>query len=198
MLDEAVARYSDILDYLGEDMAYTVTLPNSGELTIEEAVRRMGFDPIEIEGPGTVPHSGHSIRLYQVGVGVVTLDGVYPTPERKQVTDQLGGDGFRHWYVAFDINGNASMYADYGGGQGKLEYPEPINLPFTPWTELLGPLRPYAELLARAYDSEEAEATVNFVAACLAVTELESGIRLEPELLHTPYSALPLPSPNFD
>ncbi len=198
MPDEVVAHYTEILDFLGEDMAYTVTLPNAGILTVEEAVRRMGFDPVEIEAPEAVPHSGNSIRLYQVGTSVVTLDGVYPMPERKQITDQLGGDGFRHWYVAFDINGNASMYANYGGAQGMLEYPEPIDLPFTRWTELLGPLHSYADFLTRVYDSEEEEATVDFVAACLAVTELESGVRLDPELLHTPYSALPIPPPNFD
>ncbi|MEV5413471.1 hypothetical protein AB0K60_32145 [Thermopolyspora sp. NPDC052614] len=197
MLDEVVAHYTELLDHLGEDMAYTVTIPDSGILAIDEAVRRMGFGTVELRGPSE-PHSGADLSLYQVGAGIVTLNWSFPLPEHKQVTDRLGGEGFRHWYVAFDINGGTTMYVRYGNTEGNLEHPEPLDLPFTPWTDLLGPLAGYADLLTSAYDSEEGEATVDIVAACLTVVELESGIRLDEELMHGPHSVLPMPTPEFD
>ncbi len=197
MLDEVLAHYDDLLDRLGEDMAYTVTIPDSGIITIDEAVHRMGFDTAELRAPGK-PHSGDRLALHQVGAGIVTLNWSFPLPEHKQVTDRLGGEGFRHWYVAFDINASTTMYVRYGETEGDLEHPEPIDMPFTPWTELLGPLAGYAGLFARTYDSEEAEATVDIIAACLTVVELESGVRLDEELMDGPHLVLPIPAPEFD
>ncbi|MEU6794176.1 hypothetical protein ABZ907_20970 [Nonomuraea wenchangensis] len=110
MLDEVVARYTDMRDQFGEDMAYTVTIPDSGVLTIDDAVRRTGYTVTDLQGPDDLPRPRDSISLHQVGAGIVTLDWVFPVPERRQVTDRLGGDGFRHWYVAFDINGYTSMH----------------------------------------------------------------------------------------
>lgn len=193
MLDEIVARYDDMLDFLGLDtFAYTVTMPDSGILTVEDAVRCLAFDSAALLGPGE-PGSGHVLSLYQVGTGIVTLNWSNPYDDLKQVTDRLAGDGFRHWYLSFDIEGNTVMYARYGEAEGGLEHPEPGWIPFTHWTDHLGPLTPYSELLISAYDSEEAEAQVDVTAACLAVIETESGVRFDEGLLDSPpHSVLPI------
>lgn len=193
MLDEIIARYDEMLDLLGFDtFAYTVTIPDSGVLTIEDAARRIGVNPATLRGRGE-PHSDDTIEIYQVGTGIVTLDWVNPDYERKLATDRLAGTGFRHWYVSFDIEGNTFMYVRYGDAEGKLGHPEPIYIPFTDWTDHLGPLKGYADLFASAYDAEEAEAEVDITAACLAVVEAESGVRLDEELMDMPYWTLPLP-----
>lgn len=185
VLDEIVARFDDMLDRLGLDsFAYTVTIPDSGVLTIEDAMRRLGAVPAAVQSPGE-PHDSDRLSLHQVGNGVVTLDW-YPV-ERQQVTDRLSGDGFRHWYLSFDIEGNTTLYARYGEDEGHLEHPEPAYIPFTHWTDQFGPLSPYSKLLVSGYDSEEAEAQVDIVAACLAVIEVESGVRLDQELMDGPH-----------
>ncbi|GGO05968.1 hypothetical protein GCM10010116_11730 [Microbispora rosea subsp. aerata] len=189
MLDELVARYNDLLADL-DAIAYTVTIPDTGVLTIDDAVRRLGFEPAAVLGPGQ-PCPPDSISLYQVGTGLVTL-GWYA--HYKEVTDRLAGEGFRHWYLSYDIEGNTSLYVRYGEAEGSLEHPEPIDIPFTDWRDLLGPLSPYTELLASGYDSEEEEARVDMTAAALAVIEAESGVRLDKELMDSPHSALLIPS----
>ncbi|MGV9330338.1 hypothetical protein [Streptosporangium sandarakinum] len=191
MFDEIVARYDEMLDRIGDFFAYTVTIPDSGVLTIDDAVRRLGFDPATLQRPGEWQASG-GIFLQQAGAGIVTLDWTNPGFDRRQVTDRLVGEGFRHWYLADDIEGNTTMYIRYGEAEGYLEHPEPIYIPFTHWTDHLGPLGPYADLLVAGYDSEEAEAEVDIISACLAVIEVESGIRLDEELLDSPRSALPI------
>ncbi|WP_055483199.1 hypothetical protein [Sphaerimonospora mesophila] len=193
MLDKIVARYDDMLGLLGLDtFAFTVTVPDSGILTVEDAVRRLGFDPAALLDSGE-PHSGHDLSLYQVGTGIVTLNWTNPYDDLKQVTDRLAGDGFRHWYLSYDIEGNTVIYARYGETEGCLEYPEPGWFPFTPPTDYFGPLRHYSELLLSAYDTEEAEAQVDVNAACLAVIEAESGVRFDEGLLDSPpHSVLPI------
>ncbi|WP_432932779.1 hypothetical protein ACQPZZ_15880 [Microbispora sp. CA-135349] len=189
ILDEIVARYDDILDRLGLDtFAYTVTIPDAGFLAIEDAVRRLGFDSAAVHGPGGSQPSG-GISLYQVGTGLVTLDWTNPSDDRKQVTDRLAGEGFRHWYLSFDIEGNTSLYARYGKAEGYLDHPEPVDIPFTDWRDCLGPLSRYTELLVSGYDNEE-EAQVDITAACLALIEAESGVRLNEELMDSHKSVL--------
>ncbi|MFF0868586.1 hypothetical protein ACFYUV_43000 [Nonomuraea sp. NPDC003560] len=95
--------------------------------------------------------------------------------------------------MSFDIEGNTSMYARYGQVEGYLHHPDPAPPPFTRWADHLGPLSPYIDLLASGYDSEDAEARVDIIAACLAVVELESGVRLDEALMDSPHSALPIP-----
>ncbi|MGP3935096.1 hypothetical protein [Nonomuraea sp. KM88] len=193
MLDEIVTRYADMLEDLGLDtIAYTVTMPRSGVLTIEDAVRRMGLDPAALRGPGQ-PHSLGSLSLHQVGAGIVTLDWINPTEARQEVTDRLAGEGFRHWRVTLDMACNTSMFVRYGPDEGWVEHPEPANLPFAHWTGFLGPLIGYADFFASGYDSEEAEAAVDMLVACLTVVELESGVRLDHGLLDAPSAALSLP-----
>jgi hypothetical protein len=192
MFDEIVARYDDMLDRLGLDtFAYTVTIPNSGVLTVDDAVRRLGDDPAALQSTGGQHVSG-ALSLYQVGTGIAMVDWANPSGDRKQVTDRLAGSGFRHWYLTFDIEGNTTMYVRYGEAEGNLEHPEPISIPFTHWTDHLGPLSTYAELLTAAYHSEEAEAEVDITSACLAIIEMESGVRLDEELLSGPHSLLPI------
>ncbi|PZG20406.1 hypothetical protein [Nonomuraea aridisoli] len=146
--------------------------------------------PGDLRGPGY----GSGLDLYQVAAGVVTLDWDFPRPERKELTDRLGGAGFRHWYVATDLNAATSMYVRYGEAEGDLLHPEPIHVPFTHWSDHLGPLRSYADFLAGVYDTDQADATVGVLAACLAVVELESGVRLDRELqVRRPHAMLPLP-----
>lgn len=188
MFEDIVARYHNMLDYLELDtFAYTVTFPESGVLSVEDAVRRLHLDQAPNE-----PHRRGALHLYQVGSGVVTLDWVN-LGDREQMIQRLAGDGFRHWYVSFDIKGSTSMYVRYGIAEGYLDHPEPASLPFTPWTDLLGPLIPFTKILADGYDSEGAEASVDITAACLAVVELESGVRLDENLMHSAHSALPIP-----
>ncbi|MEU1720388.1 hypothetical protein [Nonomuraea sp. NPDC005692] len=190
MLDEIVTRYGDLLSEL-DTIAYTVTLPDSGVLSIKDAVRRLGADLTTLQGPDELPRSPGSISLHQVGNGIVTLDWV--RPGGSEMTERLAGQGFRHWCVSFDIEGNTSMYVRYGQAEGFLHHPEPDPMPFTGWADQLGPLSPYTDLLASGYDSEDAEARVDITAACLAVVELESGVRLDDALMDSPCSALPMP-----
>ncbi|MFI6500070.1 hypothetical protein [Nonomuraea typhae] len=171
MFNEIVAHYDDLITEIGDTIAYTVTIPDSGILALEEVVRRMGFDPATLQGPGQ-PHSVGSLSLHQVGAGIATLDWINPTEERLQVTDRLAGEGW-------------------------VEHPEPARLPFTHWTEYLGPLIGYADFFTSGYDGEEAEAEVDMTAACLAVVELESGVRLDRELMDGPCTVLPVPEPDF-
>ncbi|MEU5867263.1 hypothetical protein ABZ815_39240 [Nonomuraea sp. NPDC047529] len=192
VLDEIVARYGDMLSDL-DTIAYTVTLPDFGVLSIRDAVRRLGADLTLLQGPDELPRSTGSISLHQVGDGIVTLDWVNPGGDRMEMTERLAGQGFRHWYVSFDIEGNTSMYAHYGQAEGFLHHPEPDLMSFTEWADHLGPLSPYTDFLASGYDSEDAEARVDILAACLAVVELESGVRLDRALMDSPCSALPMP-----
>lgn len=186
MLDEIVARYDEMLERLCLDtFAYTVTIPDSGVLTIEDAVRRLGAAVVRPRGE---PNDSDRLSLYQVGSGVVTLD--WHPVERQEITDRLAGDGFRHWYLCFDIEGNTTMYARYGQAEGYLDHPEPGDIPFTPWTDRFGPLTPYAELLVSGYDSEEAESQTDIIAACLAVIERESGVCLNEDLMDRPHSVV--------
>ncbi|MFI6791754.1 hypothetical protein ACIBG4_30940 [Nonomuraea sp. NPDC050383] len=196
MFDEIVAHYDDLIAEIGDTIAYTVTIPDSGILTLEEAMHRMGFDPAALQAPGQL-HSVGSLSLYQVGAGIATLDWINPAEERRQVTDRLAGVGHRHWQVSYDMACNTVMYVRYGADEGWVEHPEPARLPFTHWTEYLGPLIGYAGFLASGYDSEEAEAEVDMTAACLTVVELESGVRLDRELMDGPRTVLPLPEPDF-
>lgn len=188
MFDEKISRYRDMVDDL-DTFAYTVTIPESGVLTIEETVRRLGFAPSVLEGPGQM-HGTGGIALYQVSSGVITLDGINPGEDRKQLTDRLAGDGYRHWYVAFDIEGNTTLYVRYGAAEGYLQHPEPNPITFPSWAEDLGPLRSYAALLATGYDSDETEAAIDITAACLAVVEAESSVRLDEDLIDRPHLIL--------
>ena len=193
MFDDTIARYHDMLDYLELDtFAYTVTVPDTGVLSIEDAVRRLQLDHAAVQAPNE-PHRSGVLHLYQVGSGVVTLDWVNLGGGREQMIQRLSGDGLRHWYVSFDIAGSTSMYVRYGVAEGYLDYPEPASLPFTPWTDLLGPLIPFAKILADGYESEDAEASVDITATCLALVELESGVRLDQDLMCSAHSALPIP-----
>ncbi|MBN6055043.1 hypothetical protein JYK22_24110, partial [Nonomuraea sp. RK-328] len=196
VFDEVVTRYADLLeDGLPDTITYTVTIPDSGVLTVEEAARRMGFDPAALQGPEQ-PHTSGGLSLRQVRTGMATLDWLNPMPERREITDRLAGEGFRHWLVSYDMACNTSMYARYGAEEGWVEHPEPARLPFTHWTEYLGPLIRYADFFASGYDSEEAEAAVDMLVACLTVIELESGVRLDRDLIDSPCSALPLGLPD--
>ncbi|MEU7738939.1 hypothetical protein [Nonomuraea sp. NPDC049158] len=190
MFDEIVARYRDMLNDL-DTFAYTVTLPNSGMLLIGDAVRRLGFDPLALKGYEDF-HGPGGLHLYQVDTGIVTLDWTNPGEERQEISNRLSGVGFRHWYVSVDIEGNTSMYVRYGEMEGDLDHPQPIDIPFAQRSERLGPLIGYRKLLAAGYDSEVVEAEIDITAACLAVVELESGVRLDDELMDTPHPTLPI------
>ncbi|MBF8184184.1 hypothetical protein ITP53_00155 [Nonomuraea sp. K274] len=143
MFDEIVARYQDILGDL-DAFAYTVTLPDSGVLATEDAVRRLGFDPSALRGHGKV-HSPGTLHLYQTGAGIVTLDWTNPGEDRQEVTNRLAGTGFQHWYVSFDIEGNTSMYVRYGETEGDLDHPGPSDIPFSQRADRLGPLSKYRD-----------------------------------------------------
>lgn len=71
-----------------------------------------------------------------------------------------------------------------------MDHPAPDDILFARWTDYLGPLSPYSELLLSGYDSEEAEAQVDITAACLAVIEAESGVRFDERLLSSPPDAV--------
>jgi hypothetical protein len=185
VFDEIVRRYAELIDLITwESIAYTVTIPDSGVLTVEDAVRRLRYDPAVLCAPGEVLPD--DLALQQVGTGIVTWSN-NPYDDGKEVTDRLGGKGFWHWYLAGDIEGNTTMYARYGDSDGQLDFPEPGWIPFTKWTDHLGPLAPYAERFAIVYDTE-----VCTKGTCLAVIELESGVRLDEDLLNGPKVYLPM------
>ncbi|GAA3467826.1 hypothetical protein [Nonomuraea roseola] len=186
MFDEIIARYDALALHT---FAYTVTMPGSGVLAIEDAARRLGFDPAMVRGHEE-PHSDCGLSLYQIGTGIVMFDR-NPGGYRNETIDRLAGEGFRHWSLAFDIEGNTSMYVRYGDAEGHLEHPEEIWIPFTHWADHLGPLVGYAELLGAGYDTEDGEAAVDMTSACLAVIELESGVRLDDALIRSSHSGLP-------
>ncbi|MFF0868587.1 hypothetical protein ACFYUV_43005 [Nonomuraea sp. NPDC003560] len=85
-MDGIVARYGDMLSHL-DTIAYTVTLPDSGVLSIKDAVRRLRADLATLQGPDELPRSTGSISLYQVGNGIVTLDWVNPGGDRTELTE---------------------------------------------------------------------------------------------------------------
>ncbi|MEU6799151.1 hypothetical protein ABZ907_46310 [Nonomuraea wenchangensis] len=180
MFDEIAKRYAQLVSLLTwESVAYTVTVPDYGVLAVKDAVRRLGFDAAVVRAPGEVRPD--DLALQQVGAGVVTWSN-NPYPDGKEVTDRLGGKGFRHWYLAEDIEGNTTMYARYGDSEGQLDFPEPGWIPFTPWTDRLGPLTPYAEIFAAVYDTWWDDPEVCIEGTCLAVIELESGVRLNEDV----------------
>ncbi|GAA5065882.1 hypothetical protein HNP84_001251 [Thermocatellispora tengchongensis] len=189
MFDEIIAHYTQLVNDL-DCFAFTVTIPDSGVLTVQDAARRLGGDPATLSPPGR-PHPGDpGLSLYEVGAGVLIWE---PSPAgfHDARIDRLAGEGFRYWSLACDIEGNTSVYVRYGNAEGHLDDPHPDGLPFTLGRDDLGPIGRYADLLACGYDSEEAEATVEITAACLAVIELESGVRVDFELLDGPYWRLP-------
>ncbi|MEV6031706.1 hypothetical protein AB0L65_11190 [Nonomuraea sp. NPDC052116] len=195
---EVAERYAKLVSRMTwEDEAYTVTLPDHGVLTVEDAVRRLGLDAATVHAPREV--QPEDLCLQRVGTGIVTWSN-NPYPDGKEVTDRLGGDGFRHWYLSGDIDGNTTLYARYGDSEGQLRFPEPWVLPFIPWTEQIGPLAHYAEYFAGVYDTWSGDPEtwsdnpdVSAVGTCLAVIELESGVRLDEKLRRGPKTYVPMP-----
>ncbi|QYC45143.1 hypothetical protein Nocox_37965 [Nonomuraea coxensis DSM 45129] len=189
MLDQLIEKYEEILPALALDTyAYTVTIPDSDQMTPAAAIHRMALDPAMLRSPGLA--QPEDLDVIAVDNGIVTLDGVNPCPERKKVTDRLAGSGFKHWYLAIDIEGNKTLYARYGETEGEVHFPEPLAIPFTPWTEFLGPLAPYETLLAPLYDDIQPERSVS--AIFLAIIENESGIHFNGTLLERPRLSIPI------
>ena len=77
---------------------------------------------------------------------------------------------------------------------GKLQFPEPDWLPFIPWTEQIGVLAPYADKFAAVYDTWSDNPEVSVLGTCLAVIELESGVRLDKEMNRSPRTYVPMPT----
>ncbi|MET7337868.1 hypothetical protein [Nonomuraea sp. NPDC005650] len=199
MFSEVAKRYAELVRRMTwEDLVCTVTLPDHGVMTVEDAVRRLGLDAAILRAAREV--EPEDLELQQVGAGVVTWSN-NPYPDGKEVTDRLGGEGFRHWYLGNDIEGNTTLYASYGESDGQLRFPEPDWLPFIAWTEQIGPLAPYAEKFAAVYDTWSGEPEtwsdnpeVSVLGTCLAVIELESGVRLDKEMSRGPRIYVPMPT----
>ncbi|MET8985774.1 hypothetical protein ABZW49_10030 [Nonomuraea wenchangensis] len=199
MFSEVAKRYAELVRRMPwEGMACTVTLPDDGVMTVEDAVRRLGLDTAILRAAREV--EPNDLELQQAGSGVVTWSN-NPYPDGKEMTDRLGGQGFRHWYLSDDIEGNTTLYASYGENNGQLQFPEPDWLPFIPWTEQIGPLTPYADKFAAIYDtwsgapetwSDNPEVSV--LGTCLAVIELESGVRLDKQMSRGPRTYVPMPT----
>ncbi|MET8000829.1 hypothetical protein [Nonomuraea glycinis] len=160
-------------------------------MTVEDAVRRLGLDAAILRAAREV--EPNDLELQQVGSGVVTWSN-NPYPDGKEMTDRLGGQGFRHWYLSDDIEGNSTLYASHGESNGQLQFPEPDWLPFIPWTEQIGPLAPYADKFAAVYDTWSDNPEVSVLGTCLAVIELESGVRLDKEMSRGPRTYVPMPT----
>ncbi|GAA3567317.1 hypothetical protein GCM10022419_055080 [Nonomuraea rosea] len=198
VFSEVAKRYDELVSQrTWENMACTVTLPDHGVLTVEDAVRRLGLDAAMLRTAREV--EPEDLELQQVGAGVVTWSN-NPYLDGKEVTDRIGGAGFRHWSLSGDIEGNTTLYASYGESKGQLQFPEPYWLPFVPWTEQIGPLAPYAERFAAVYDTWSGEPEtwsdnpeVSALGTCLAVIELESGVRLDKEISRGPRTYVPMP-----
>ncbi|MFB4288962.1 hypothetical protein ACBI99_15065 [Nonomuraea sp. ATR24] len=199
MFSEVAKRYAELVSRMPwENLACTVTLPDHGVMTVEDAVRRLGLDVAILRAAREV--EPNDLELQQVGSGVVTWSN-NPYPDGREMTDRLGGEGFRHWYLSDDIQGNTTLYASYGESDGQLHFPEPDWLPFIPWTEQIGPLAPYADKFAAVYDTWSGEPEtwsddpeVSVLGTCLAVIELESGIRLDKEISRGPRTYVPMPT----
>ncbi|OUC95134.1 hypothetical protein [Streptosporangium minutum] len=190
MFGEIVARYAELIDLMTwESVAYTVTIPDYGVLTVEDAVCRLGFDAAAMRAPGEAQPD--DLAIQQVGTGIVTWSN-NPCDDSREVTNRLGGEGFRHWYLAGDIEGNTTMYVRYGDSDGQLDFPEPGWTPFTAWTDHLGPLAPYAGTFAVVYDTWEDDLEMCIEGTCLAVIELESGVRLDTGLWNGSKTYLPM------
>ena len=122
-----------------------------------------------------------------------------PARPRRPAAPRRAAQGFRHWYLNDDIEGNTTLYASYGESNGQLQFPEPDWLPFIPWTEQIGVLAPYAEKFAAVYDTWSADTwsdnpEVSVLGTCLAVIELESGVRLDKEMSRGPRTYVPMPT----
>ncbi|NRQ36308.1 hypothetical protein HII36_31405 [Nonomuraea sp. NN258] len=175
-----VRRYALLVDEMTwESIAYTVTVPDSGVLTVADAIRRLGYEAGAVRAAGEVRPGDLGLR--QAGRGVITCSD-NPYQDAKDVTDRLAGEGFRHWYLAGDIEGNTTLYVRYGDREGRLEFPEPGWIPFTPWTESLGPLAAYEDVFTRLYDTWADDPEMCIDGTCLAVIERESGVRLDESL----------------
>jgi hypothetical protein len=194
MLEKLIEQYVETLRTLILDIfAYTLTIPDSGPLTSAEAIRRLQSAPFtHLPGPPGPYDTDDDEDLILIGIdnGIITLDGINPDPDRKEVTDRLAGQGLRHWYLAQDVEGNGTLYVRYGDAEGEVQCPEPLANPSTPWTEFLGPLTPYATLLASLYDDREParDATAIF----LAIIEHESGVRFNEALFAGPRLIVPI------
>ncbi|MBB6345155.1 hypothetical protein FHU36_001664 [Nonomuraea muscovyensis] len=126
-------NWSSVVDHymgIGDDIllldffCYTVTLPERGVLTVEDAVRRLGRGPAGLHAP-PYPYlvdQDHDLTLVQMGAGVATIDhgclGVGPA-----VSGRLAGPGLRHWYAAWDIDGNTFLASRQPQGGGYWSHP---------------------------------------------------------------------------
>ncbi|MEV4889207.1 hypothetical protein AB0K48_07455 [Nonomuraea sp. NPDC055795] len=193
MHDEIIARYSEMLDeFDSETLTLTVTIPDAGTLTAENALERMGFNLTLTHrpAPGDIPDPGDLVFV-QLPTGVITIDGLSPNDARKEITDRLAGPGYRHWYLSWELGETARLYCRYGDAEGDLLHPEPVDVPFTDWTDHLGPVGPYADLFRATYNTEEHEAQLDIEAVCLTVLELETGIAFTEDLLSSASLRLP-------
>lgn len=88
------------------------------------------------------------------------------------------------------MSANDDLYCQYGDQDGGIEHPD-MPIPFADVPRYLGPLAHYVDLFQAAYDTEEAEASLDFLAVCFVVLEAETGIQFTMELVNDIQQVLP-------
>ncbi|NUW43280.1 hypothetical protein [Nonomuraea rhodomycinica] len=189
--------WASVVDYyagIGEDVllldsfCYTLTLPVDGVLTVEEAVRRLGHDPAGLRIPPDpyLVDQEHDLALVQIGPGVATIDfgclGI-----GTAISGRLAGPEMRHWFAAWDIDGNTFLASRQPDGGGYWSHPANHE------SGDYGVLTPYAGLLRPASDEDDDGVDGDLPPLVLAVVEQESGVRLTRDMLEGAHPILRIP-----
>ncbi|MET8156637.1 hypothetical protein ABZT47_09705 [Sphaerisporangium sp. NPDC005289] len=192
---DPLRRNHKLIDYI-EHFCYTVTTP----LTVDEAVRRIGMrraDLVPAPGRETLGEDG-CLLIGQVGPAVVTYDEVGAA--RFMPNAHALGNGCDHGIAQWDFYNLAFAYirSDGSGGSWDEErrgHEESSEELIAGWRA--GPLASYADLFHRYLQDEEAHEEggdpVYLRAVMLTILELETGVRLDDELIDSLPYALHLP-----
>jgi hypothetical protein len=190
-------NWASVVDHyagIGEDVlsldsfCYTLTLPVHGVLTVEHAVRLLGHDPADLRIPPDpyLVDQGQDLALVRVGTGVATIDfgclGI-----GTAISGRLASPETRHWFAAWDIDGNTYLGTRQPEGGGYWSCPSEND------TGDYGLLTPYAGLLSTASGEDEDEADGDLPPLVLAVVERESGVRLTRTVLRGAHPILRVP-----
>ncbi|WP_433351508.1 hypothetical protein ACQP25_00385 [Microtetraspora malaysiensis] len=190
---DILRRYYELIDGY-EFFCYSVTTP----LTLSEAVRRIGMEEKDLlpsKGHGTLAEHG-CLLIGQVGPAVVTFDAT-GTGRFLRTTDTLA-KGCDYGVVQWD---DYNLVFDYigrdGGGGGwddELEMAESVAALRD------GSLAEYADLFARfveayeASEEDEVDPVVYLQALMLTVLELETGVRVDDQVIDGLSYALHIPA----
>ncbi|MEV4111950.1 hypothetical protein [Nonomuraea sp. NPDC049695] len=193
---DPLRRYHELIEYR-EHFCYTVTTP----LTLNEAVRRIGMreaDLVPAPERETLAEEG-CLLIGQVGPAVVTFDEV--GVGRFMRNAHALGNGCDYGIAQWDYYNRAFAYIRRDGSGGswdeeRRDTEESSEELIAGWQE--GALAEYAVLFQRYLQEDEADGEggdpVYLEAVMLTILELETGVRLDDELIDSLPYALHLPS----